>query len=110
MPSGHDPLGQLGAYLHQDWPLDHEDVWDAVQEFARQSSASDLAAALTRAERLRAEDLGEEGLRRVLVDDIGLGYWPPGDGLTFRTWLDQLIEVLADPERARPSSGERDPG
>lgn len=93
-----EQLRQLGAYLHQDWDLDYGGVWDAVRAFKRDASDDDLRAAIAQAEELRAAGLDEEEFRRAVVDRLGVEYWPPGDGLTFQAWLDELVRVLADPE------------
>lgn len=91
-----EQLRQLGAYLHQDWDVVYGGAWDAVRAFKRDASDHDLRAATAQAEELRAAGLDEEQLRRVVVDELGVEYWPPGDGLTFQAWLDELVRVLAD--------------
>ena len=92
-----EQLRQLGAYLHQDWDLDYDGVWDAVRAFKADASADDLRAAIAQTEELRDAGLDEEQLRRTVVDELGVEYWPPGDDLTFQAWLDELVRVLADP-------------
>lgn len=95
--SGYPALAQLVAgYLNQDWPLDYDDVWHAVQAFSAQEPAALIAQARDQALELLEAEATEEGLRRVLVDELGSGYSPPGDDLAFRAWLQRVAEVLAE--------------
>jgi hypothetical protein len=89
-----DQLGQLSGYLHQDWDLDHATVWDAVRAFLRDATAADAQAATRQAADLRDAGLAEEELARIVNAELGIVYWPPGDDLTFRGWLDELVRVL----------------
>lgn len=83
----------LQAYLNQDWPDDYATVWDAVDEFKRSDPAR---VELLRREvaELIAEGRDEEGLKLLLVDELGGEYWPPGDGSTFSDWLLALKAAL----------------
>ena len=48
---------------------------------------SRVAALRRDVEELIAEGKDEEELKRLLVDELGGEYWPPGDGSTFSEWL-----------------------
>jgi CdiI immunity protein len=37
------------------------------------------------------EDWGE------ILDKIGLGYYPPGDNLTYEEWLEDVLKILEEP-------------
>ncbi len=86
-------LRQLGGYLHQDWPLDHADAESAVRAFVADRSPDEVAEALAEVEHLRTTQ-GDDELTNVLTSVID--YWPPGDGLTFRQWIDQLVNLLRE--------------
>jgi hypothetical protein len=62
----------------------------------------DLVAELRREVRaLRAQHLSDERLKELIGDQLGCDYWPPGDGLTYSTWLAEL-------EARLPRTGEAD--
>jgi hypothetical protein len=84
----------LQGYLHQDWPLDFESVWEGVDAFM--SSEPGMVDALRReVEQLYEERLSDEHLRRLLIDELGSGYWPPGNGMSFSAWLTALRKHLS---------------
>lgn len=86
-------LSQLfGAYLHQDWDLEFSSCWDAVRAFRESLSEQDLEHAVHEVEMLlRMEDTP---LRAEVFGELGLGYWPDGDGLELREWLILLAAEL----------------
>jgi hypothetical protein len=84
----------LRGYLNQDWPDEFPTIWDGVAAFKRDEPAI-VDALRGEIDRLIAEERTEEALRRLLVDELGSGYWPPGDGKTFSEWLSELRERLA---------------
>jgi hypothetical protein len=87
-------LAQLSGYLHQDWDLDHDTIWDAVLAFISDATADEVRAAAQQAADLRDAGLAEEELAGIVNAELGIDYWPPGDDLTFRGWLDELVGVL----------------
>jgi CdiI immunity protein len=38
----------------------------------------------------------EEGWGNIL-DDLSLGYYPPGDNLTYEEWLEDVLKILEEP-------------
>ena len=84
----------LGAYLHQDFDLDHGSPDDAVRAFA--AAAPDMAAsALDEVAELLADAIPEARLS-ALLHELGSYYRVEADGYTARTWLAHARDVLAD--------------
>lgn len=84
----------LGAYLHQDFDLDHGSADDAVRAFA--AGAPDMAAsALDEIAELLAGDMPEARLS-ALLQKLGSYYRVEADGYTARTWLAHARDVLAE--------------
>lgn len=92
-----EQLTRLGGYLHQDWPLDYDDAGEAIRAFKGDLTAAELEEAVAEVTRITEQHRSEDDLRRVLVDELRIDYWPPGDGLTFRSWFDDLERILRDP-------------
>ena len=79
-------LAQLfGAYLHQDWDLEFSSSWDAVHAFRASLATTDRERAVSELHVLL--ELEEGVLRTAVFEELGLGYWPEGDGVELREWL-----------------------
>jgi hypothetical protein len=89
-----DELSQLfGAYLHQDWQDEYDDVWDAVRDFRSGTSALRVAAAADQVRRIL--DVNREEARLdAIIGRLGIEYDPPKDGWTYLGWLTELEKVL----------------
>lgn len=76
----------LQAYLGLDWPEDYGDPWEALADFlaSEPESARTLKSEI---EVMLASADSDAELRRVVVEEIGSGYLPEADGLTYRGWL-----------------------
>lgn len=76
----------LGAYLHQDWSDEFATADEAVDAFVHDEPgrATTLGQEVSS---LLASAPDEARLRKLVLDDLGSGYYPPGDGLTFQQWL-----------------------
>jgi hypothetical protein len=86
-------LTQLfGAYLHQDWDMEFSSSWEAVQVFRDSLSVDELVAAIDEVRTLLSLD--DVQLNSKVFEDLGLGYWPQGDGLEVREWLSLLAVEL----------------
>ena len=53
---------------------------------------------------LRGQNLSEDALREVVGDELQCDYWPPGDGLTYSTWLQESTAGCRAPPRPSASS------
>lgn len=83
----------FGAYLHQDWPIEHEDWRGAIDQFTRESSFEEVAEVRGDLQALVNAGLTEAELEEVMaqlqcavtVETVG-GKWS--------TWLSDLeIEI-----------------
>ncbi len=79
----------VGAWLHQDWVLDYETVWDALEAF-RVEEPSCVDQLRDDVGRLVSAGLSDAELEELVGDRLGCEYWPPGDGLTFSSWLAEV--------------------
>jgi hypothetical protein len=94
MTSANGLVALFGGYLHQDWPDEYPDVWEAVEAFLEESPPAARGGLLTDVTGVIALDLTEVDLRRIMIYDLGAGYDPGGDGLTYSEWLTRLRTML----------------
>lgn len=85
----------FSAYFHEDWPCEAETPTEVVQSYLRTAKHADV-------ERLRAaivtfieQELDNEALEKKLMPELGCYYLPSADGLTARTWLMNIADLLA---------------
>ncbi|GAB3778977.1 hypothetical protein GCM10027601_04410 [Nocardioides ungokensis] len=78
----------LGAYLHQDWPIEFDDEWAALDRFIEESA--ELASHLPiEIESALGEHHAESDLRAFLVAQ-GCNYVPDPDKGGYRGWLTEI--------------------
>lgn len=91
-------LGQFfGGYLHEDWPVEYPGAWAAVQAYVSETTLESRAAAKEELSTLLYNSDSEEQLRAA-VERVLLSYYPPGDGMTYRAWLEKVERYLRDHE------------
>jgi hypothetical protein len=83
----------FGAYLNQDFPEEYGDVWNAVRHYRSETNLADVVRAAEQVRCILAADHDEEQLRAV-THQLGVEYYPPADGWTYREWLTELEKVL----------------
>jgi CdiI immunity protein len=89
-----DELGNLlGAYLHQDAGDEFGDSWAAVRAYISDNSSSSIARARRQGARLLEIFRTDEEAERAMVK-LGLDYYIPADGRTYRDWLIELVDAL----------------
>lgn len=88
-----------GAYFHQDWVLEAPDTAGVITTFVRESPPERLRA--TVAELRALLDSEDPPDLDRLLDDLSCEYLPAADGLTARTWLEQVVERLNQSIRTR---------
>jgi hypothetical protein len=92
---GSDPLELLfKGYFHQDWTLEGETARDVLQAFRDDEPEPVVQQARDQVLELLSRDLDDHELEEELHERLGLQYYPPGDGLSHRQWLEQVAEVL----------------
>jgi CdiI immunity protein len=92
-----EELAQLfRAYLNQDWASEYDNVWDAVRDFSSGHSAVAVGRAAEQVQRI-LEDTRDEARLESAVNQLGMEYYPPGEGWTYTAWLTELEKVLRSP-------------
>lgn len=78
------------GYFHEDWPEEYGTPVQAVTQFIDESSPEELNLAASAIDALLAGNPSEDELKEILFDDMESHYDPTIDGVTLRTWLEQL--------------------
>ena len=93
-PHGTPALWQfLGAYLHQDWPLEFDDEWAALGRFAEDSP--ELAGQLPVEIDLVLRANGSEGDLRTFLIGEGCNYIPDAQTGGYRGWLTEIARRVS---------------
>lgn len=91
-----EDLYQLfGAYLNQDFLDEYDGPWDAVRDFCHGYPPDSVARAAEQA-RILVEGGYDESQLETATDELGLEYYPPADGFSYRGWLTELGEFLRE--------------
>lgn len=83
----------FGGHLHQDYDAEYRDEWEAVRDFATGATPSRIAGAI-RGLRLLLASYHDDSELLDATYLLGLGYYPPADGLTYRQWLEGVATFL----------------
>lgn len=96
-------LSELLNFLHQDWKIMFEwegnkpDYETAIRKLkvanlpaVRQNIISELA-------KLISCNFDEEKLEEIVNDDFGSAFYPPGVGLTYQNWLNEILRIFEEP-------------
>lgn len=82
------------GYLTLDWPDDYVDTWAAIDDYVTSEPlASQLPDEI--ADLVDATS-SEQGLRSVVVGELGCGYLPEADGFTMTAWLLSVREHVQE--------------
>ena len=82
----------LGAYLHQDFDLDHGTAGAALDASMAEHPIETLRAALRQLRQHRPDRRDEAGTASF-VNSL-CDYHPPGDGHSYVEWLDEVEALL----------------
>lgn len=82
------------GYLNLDWDVDYPTVWDAVSAFRAHEDRRTVEQAVHTIQTL-LETKDEQALCTYLRDEVGCGYWPPGEGKSCRDWLADVAHRLS---------------
>lgn len=82
----------LGAYLHEDYYVFYGSATKAVEDYLLHAEKEEVEQAIKDIDWVLRQPLTDEGLQRLLVDDLHLRYNPQFNGKTDRAWL---LEVRA---------------
>lgn len=81
------------AYFHQDWIIEGPDAAAVIAVYADEAPKEDILGAIEELQALLSSRLDERRLAKA-VRRIGPSYLPQADGLTYREWLEFVIETL----------------
>ena len=84
----------LAAYFHQDWDLDDADADAVVRRFIRSEPPGIVRRAREDIGRVLTKTDSDAELE-TLAAQLGSMYLPAVDGLTMRSWLTRVGEILA---------------
>lgn len=101
------------GYFHQDWVEEYnDDPVRAVAEFITDQSPEDVKETLAELEFLLNQNFNEEELHKTVLG-LGCAYYPPGGGQTYKKWLtdarNQIAEHFGKAVRAYPSASPTPP-
>jgi hypothetical protein len=97
----------FGGYFYQGWAADYS--WEAerphfapvVRHFKAVNPPASVARVRNELEDLLALGLSEEELKNALAE-LGSNFYPPGEQMTHRAWLEAILDVLREsPTTAR---------
>jgi len=84
----------FGAYFHQDWTVDGSTTDGAVGRFIRDEGAATAQRTATELDHLLRESRSDSELAAAL-DTFGCYYTPAAKGVTHRTWLARVGQILS---------------
>ncbi|MEZ4594924.1 MAG: contact-dependent growth inhibition system immunity protein [Chloroflexota bacterium] len=93
----------FSAYFHSDWV----DIYDwhggnpsfqtVVFDFKNESKVTlDKTTQELKQFLKNSHSLSEAELREIVVHKLGANIYPPGRGLTYRQWLQAVLEILKE--------------
>lgn len=95
----------FAGYLNQSWKEIY--IWDGqepsyppvVRKLKTELSGEELEETVKQLKEVitAGKDSDEEGWMDILTWDLNLGYYPPGDGLTYEEWLEEVLKILEEP-------------
>lgn len=91
----------FSAYFTNFWvdEVDNSDPYsfrEIVQRFVSRANADRIAQTTSELKILIDDQLPEEVLRQVITRELGANIYPPGIGLTYQEWLEDVLQMLED--------------
>lgn len=103
--SHHELFQLFGGYLNQSW-LDIY-IWDGrepsystiIRKYKTEDSKEGIKKTISELKNIIgiAKHYDEEKWGNILTWELGLGYDPSGDNLTYREWLEDVLKILEEP-------------
>ena len=87
----------LGAYFHEDWPIESGNPDGAIQLFLDSAPSAALRVRIVSQinDYLHAKE--EAGIEEGLLKDLGCYYLPSADGMRASAWLEHVANRLKFP-------------
>jgi hypothetical protein len=88
------------AYYHQNWAALHPDIQGnlkytaPVDEYKSKNPQARILATIDELQLVLSQDLSEEQLKE-LTKKLGSFYYPPGDKMRYREWLENILAILS---------------
>lgn len=83
----------FGAYFHQDFDADFDDWQSAINFYRSGSSPSQVSRTIEQLENFLDTFKSEDEIERA-TELLGLDVFPETEEVTYRYWLEQVINVL----------------
>lgn len=96
-------LKEILGFLHQDWDVMFEwhetkpDYRTALRKLKAAGSEQDRQNAITELKQIIALNLGEIELREIINRRFRSAFYPPGAGLTYQQWLEEVLSIFEEP-------------
>jgi hypothetical protein len=84
----------LGGYFHQDWHAEATSWDEQLRSMGQHEARERLSAALVDIEKLLERQHTEAEIAQILSRDLGCDFYPPGVGLSYHEWLNQVRVFL----------------
>lgn len=91
----------MSVYFDEEFDLEGKTAMDVLKSFREDEPEPVVQRAYDQVVELLSRDLDEAELEAEL-ERLGLRYYPPGEGLSHRAWLEQVAQVL---KSERPTNG-----
>lgn len=95
----------FGGYLNQSWKEIY--IWEGneptyppiIRKFRKESSRERIDKTISQLKDIIKIGKGcdEDGWMDILTWGLSLGYYPPGVGLTYEEWLEDVLGILEEP-------------
>ena len=85
--------GLFSAYFHQDWAMDDPTADDVVRRYIRHADPQEVQRVADEIIAFLRIEMTEDE-RQAILDSLYCEYYPPGDGLTYASWLQRVHTLL----------------
>ena len=86
----------LGGVFHNFWPEEYGTWHNAIDDAFERNSLPALKQVRTELEVLLKEPYSEKELRKIITRELSANYYPPGDNLSYREWLNKILALNVD--------------
>lgn len=95
----------FGGYLNQSWKSIY--VWESnqpnyqsvIRKYKTEESPEGIEKTIIQLKDILifGNSLSEEEWMNILTWGLSLGYYPPGVGIDYKTWLEEILSILQEP-------------
>lgn len=84
----------IGCYFHQDMFDDYGSEESTLLNMLAEADRDSLVRCSVELRQLLVEPLNDDDLERIIRDELGCYYCPPGAGVSYRVWLESVVSTL----------------